>query len=348
VFFGERITLQVQISNRKVLPLPWFRIEEEVPEAITFTEDTLPGYSPGRRILGMGLSLRWYNRVTRRYTAQCERRGSYFIGPSKLEAGDLFGFFRKTRQVPGSHHLLVYPRLLPLASFGIPSRDLFGDIQVRRHLSEDPTRVLGTRDYAPSDPMKRIHWKSSARLGRLQTKLQEPVTSTDAAIFLDARTVEPPYWGYIDQLLELGVITTAAIATYAQERDIRVGLYVNQASTLTDTAIRIPPSSHPEHLPRILEALALVHSQELVPIARLVQMQARNLPWNATLVAVTAIPTPALASALLDLRRAGRQTAMIVIGGYREHIPSRGLPVYRVRDDVPWQKMESVALERVA
>jgi len=346
LFFGEKLTLQVQVANRKILPLTWFRVEEEVPDAITFTEDTQPAYSPGRRVLATGLSMRWYTKVTRRYTATCDRRGSFIFGPAKVEAGDLFGFFRRSMPQPGSQHVLVYPRILPLAALGIPSKELFGDVRVRRHISEDPARVLGTREYAPTDPLKRIHWKSTARVGRLQTKLLEPVTSTDAALFLDTRTVEPPYWGFIDQLLELGVITAASIASYAQQRDIRTGLYVNQGSLVEDTAIRLPPSSHPEQLPRILESLAQVQAQELLPIARLVQQQARSLPWNTTLVAITAVPTPALVSALIHLQRAGRSTALVLIGHQATEYPARGIPTYRVSDAVPWRELDGVSMER--
>ena len=347
VFFGEKLTLEVQIANRKLLPLPWFRVEEEVPTAITFTEDTLPAPGEGRRFLGMGLSLRWYNQITRRYTAVCNRRGAFQMGPARLEAGDLFGFFRRGITVPAIDRVLVYPRILPLTSLGIPSRELFGDVRVRRHISEDPARVLGTREYVSGDPIKRIHWKSTAHIGRLQTKLLEPVTSVDAALFLDTRTVEPPYWGYLDQLLEMGVIAAASIANYASEHDIRIGLYVNQASPVADRAIRIPPASDPAQLARILEALAQVYPEEMMPIARLVQLQGHSLAWNTTLVVITAAPTEALLSTIVRFHRAGRRTALVLIGE-QANASLGGIPVYRVGASIPWRKTEGVSLEAIA
>ena len=102
LFFGEKLTLEVQIANNKVLPLPWFRVEEEVPDALTFTEATLPVASPGRLSIGMDLSLRWYHKITRRYVFECSRRGSFQMGPATLEAGDLFGFFRRYQTVSQS------------------------------------------------------------------------------------------------------------------------------------------------------------------------------------------------------------------------------------------------------
>ena len=347
VFFGEQVTLQVHITNQKILPLPWFRVEEEVPDAITFTEDTRPAPGSGRRFLSMGLSLRWYNKITRRYVAQCNRRGSFQMGPAQLEAGDLFGFFRRSMTVPETQRILVYPRVVPLESLGIASRELFGDVRVRRHISEDPARILGTREYAPSDPMKRIHWKSTARIGRLQTKVLEPVTSVDVAIFLDTRTVDPPYWGYVDELLELDIIVATAVANYASQHDIRAGLFVNQASPVADRAIRIPPSSDPAQLARIMEALAQLHAEEMMPIARLVQLQGKTLPWNTTLMVITAVPTPALLSTLAQFYRAGRKTALVLVGRQASAFALRGLPTFRVDDGTAWRAVQSISIQEV-
>ena len=36
VFFGESITFEIIVTNRKFLPLPWIRIQEEIPEEVTF------------------------------------------------------------------------------------------------------------------------------------------------------------------------------------------------------------------------------------------------------------------------------------------------------------------------
>ncbi len=342
-FFGDEITIELQATNRKLLPLPWFRIFEDVPEEISFVEGTLPGLGQNRRMLSVGLSLRWYHRVTRRFVAHCTKRGTFSFGPARLEAGDIFGFFRRSISETRTDRLLVYPRIVPLEQLGIPSKELFGDIRVRRHLFEDPVRVVATRDYSPADPMKRIHWKTSARLGRLQTRVFEPTTSVDAAIFLDTRTVPPPIWGFVAQLLELGVITAASIATYASERDIRVGLYVNQPTLENDRMIAIPPSSHPEQLMHILEALAQVHAQEFAPISRLVQAHGRSLPWNTTMAVITAVPTDALMTTLVQHRRAGRRVALIVPGGSSHG--GEAIPTYAVPNSLSWDAVESIELQ---
>ena len=204
LFPGEEVTLEMRIANRKILPLPWLRVQEEVPQEISFLSGAaLPSHHPRRLLFSSGLSLLWYHRVTRRYAARCTRRGFFAFGPTRLEAEDMFGFFRRQMVIDQADHLIVYPKIVPLERLGIPSKELFGEIRVRRHLFDDPVRPAGTREYAPGDALKRIHWKSSARTGKLQSKLFDPSTSANAALFLDTRTVPPPIWGYVEQLLEM-------------------------------------------------------------------------------------------------------------------------------------------------
>jgi hypothetical protein len=79
--------------------------------------------------------------------------------------------------------LLVYPKILPLEDIGIPSRHPFGDLRVKRHLFEDPVLVMTTREYVNGDPLKYIHWKSTARLQKLQSRVFEHTTTIDMALF---------------------------------------------------------------------------------------------------------------------------------------------------------------------
>ena len=116
--------------------------------------------------------------------------------------------------------------------------------------------TTGVRDYHFGDSLKKIHWKTTARLGRLQTKLFQPTTTIDMALFLDVRTVKPPALGQVTSLLELSIITAASLAHEAMAAGYRVGLYANQKRRFSGKAISLPPSQHPDQLTLILEALA--------------------------------------------------------------------------------------------
>ncbi|MBI2830509.1 MAG: DUF58 domain-containing protein [Chloroflexi bacterium] len=348
VFFGEEITLEISVANRKLLPLPWLDIEEELDKELTLLAGrTSPSYRPERSILHNPLSLGWYHKVTRLYPIRCTQRGYFTFGPARIRSGDFFGFRIQEKEVSDRVGLLVYPRIVPLARLGIPSREPFGELRVRRHLFEDPVRTVSTRDYVYGDPMKHIHWKASARVQRLQSKVFEHTTSIDLAVFLDVRTVQPPLWGSIPQILETAVIAAASIASYAKDKGYRLGLYVNQTYRHSDYMIKLPPSSHPEQFLHVLEALAQVTGTELVPIERLLRYEGPALPWVSTMVIVSAAPTEALLSAILSFRRAGRSVALVVVGGEKPELALDRLPVYHVPTEIPWEKVESIGVESV-
>ncbi len=346
VFFGEEVQLEVEVTNRKPLPLPWLQIDDEVPSEVMFLKGkTSPSPRATRPLLSNLLPLNWYHKVKRRYLIRCQQRGHFTFGPARIRSGDPFGFFDREMVVQQLDYLVVYPRIVPLEKLGIPSKQPVGPIRTRRHIFQDPILTLSVRDYRFGDSLKRIYWKATARLGRLQTKVFEPTTTLDLGIFLDVRTLKPPYWGSIPQLLELVIMVAASVANHAMAAGYRVGLYVNQKNPFSYENVRIPPSQHPDQLLHILEALAEIHESETIPIARLVQQEGRNLPWGSTLVVITAIPTDTLFSTLVTMRRAGRSVALVLVGGAELPISEDGLPIYHIRDDVLWSNLEALSLE---
>lgn len=350
VFFGEEVELEFEVANRKPLPLPWLEIDDEVPEGIDYGRGKLsPSSLPARLLLTNIYSLGWYHRIRRRYRLQCNQRGSFTFGPARLRSGDLFGFSRQEMNIPDIDRLTVYPRILPVSAYGIPSKQPLGEIMVKRYLFEDPILTMGVREYHYGDSLKRIDWKATARSGQLQTKVFEPTTSIDLGIFLDVRTVVAPYQGTISHLQELGIIAAASIAKQAMADGYRVGLYANQARQDSNQRIRLAPSQHAEQMVRILEALAQIRSSiEIVPAARFVTAESRNLPWGSTILMIAAVPSEALLASLLSIKRAGRSVALLQVGGDAAPSGRRGLTTYRIADDVDWREMESVSLTRLA
>jgi len=346
-FFGDTIVLEIRLANSKILPLPWVHVQDEVPQDLTFLRHkTAPAHRPERAILSSFFSLGWYHRITRRYSVQCLKRGYFTFGPANIRSGDLFGFFHKETTDEKLDYLLVYPRIVPLEDLGIPSKAPLGDLRVRRHLFEDPMRVVTTREYAPGDPLRHINWKATARLRQLQSRTFESTTTVDIALFLDVRTVEAPIWGRVEQLLETGVIAAASIVSHAVQKGYRAGLYVNEPYRFKEGLIRLPSSDHPDQLQRVLEALAQVQGWPALPLEQLLNREARNIHGTATLAVVTAEPSESLLASLHRFRRAGRQVVLVLVGERRSGVSLDGIPVYYVSDRVGWRELDSVQLDQ--
>ena len=115
VFFGEDVYLEIAVSNRKPLPLPWIEIKDEIPPEVTLPETAAaPVFEPDRQLLSELFSLGWYQMIKRRYRLQCRQRGRFIFGPARVSSGDPFGFSRREAVFPKVDTLIVYPRILPL------------------------------------------------------------------------------------------------------------------------------------------------------------------------------------------------------------------------------------------
>src|SRR6202171_861203 len=220
-FFGEEVPLTVEIVNEKPLPLAWLEVEDTVPgPGLSLAPAHVgPSHIPGRRLLGILLSVRWYERVRRHYRVTCGARGFHPFGPATLRTGDVFGLATREVEVPEEDYLLVYPKIVPLERLGLPARNPFGDVPLRRQwLFEDPMRMVGVRDYRPGDSPRRVHWKATARAPgqALQVKLFEPTTTHRLHIILNVSTAGENWaWhGYDPEALEAAITTAASVANW--------------------------------------------------------------------------------------------------------------------------------------
>jgi uncharacterized protein (DUF58 family) len=238
---------------------------------------------------------------------------------------------------------MVYPRILPLAKLGIPSRQPVGDIRARADIFQDPILTLGVREYQPGDSLKHIHWKSTARTGKLQTKIFETTTTSDVALFYDVRTTKPPIQGVVPERLELGIVAAASLANSALSQGHRVGLYINQNRRFTNQPLRLAPSQNPDQFRHILEALAGVHPLDMMPLGQLIQRESTLLGWGSTITAISAAPTDLLVATLLRMRRTGRRVMLVVIGNEKP-AATGGISVYHVGDDVNWSEIEQLSI----
>lgn len=312
-FPGDTVPLMISIDNRKPLPLAMLDLRDSFPPGLEVDGDCIRVDREDRLVLQRTTSLRWYERVTWTYQVRCTRRGAFRVGPATLDAGDPFGFFRSSWQVPPQDSLIVYPTLLPLESLGLPARSPIGTLRARQ-LIRDPLRTVGVRDYQPDDPFKDIHWMASARTGTLQTRIYEPTTARELAIVLDLDSFEHYWQGINEELIERSISAAATLAQAGLREGYAVGLYVNGAPAQHESLVRLPPGRSPAQLERVMETLARLTPYSVTPVARVLRMAASDLPWGATILLLSGIQPQASRAELLRLRERGRATAWLYLG----------------------------------
>jgi hypothetical protein len=97
------------------------------------------------------------------------RRAVVELGPIRAVRGDVFGLIRRVVLWPVHRQIFVHPRTVRPGS-AMPGfvRDLEGEESTKRTASDLSFHTL--REYVPGDDRRFIHWKSSARNGKLQVR----------------------------------------------------------------------------------------------------------------------------------------------------------------------------------
>jgi uncharacterized protein (DUF58 family) len=313
-FPGESIELKLRLENRKLLPLPWVRVDDEIP--VDFAPDTTlpPSEYTGYGILSKDAALLWYTAISWHHTLYCGKRGYYRLGPLKATSGDIFGFYSRSMTSKTRDHVIVYPKIFPIQKLTIPSLYPLGETKAEKRLFADPTRPIGIREYRPHDSLRHIHWKATARHQSLQVKVFEPTTTLKVVIFLAGDSF-PVDGEDAEEDFELGVSTAASIAYYVNEQGSQVGLYSNSHMADSENPVRVRPGSGIDQLITILEALAKVKHSSSIPLEKFIQNERGNLPYGATLVLVLSRPGKSLGALVATLKESGYKIVVLQVGG---------------------------------
>jgi uncharacterized protein (DUF58 family) len=125
------------------------------------------------------------------------RRGPIAASRLVVESADPLGFFR-TRQRKLAEGLAVALPLFTSLSDRLQVREIESQLTVVR--AGHGTDLYGVREYRSGDPLRRIHWKTSARRGELVVREFEPPGLKVLALLLDPK---PASAAAADQLARL-------------------------------------------------------------------------------------------------------------------------------------------------
>ncbi len=361
----DHIGIELEVTNHGTLPVPWILLEDILSrKAFQHTPPSLELKS-SRIQLTM---LRGHQSKKLKYHFKCNRRGFYQLGPTVLETGDLFGLHRRFQVRTQPQYLTVYPRVLPIDGYDLASRRPIGEIKVTHRLFEDPTRIAGVRAYQEGDPMNRIHWRATARTGKLHSKIYESSTVAGLTIVLDFHKS-----GFHQQhepmRSELAVTAAISVANTTQLLGQQLGLLSNgrdaaermrqegwdvdlgdrelaqQAGAMMDKNDRLRPlqvltQRSSEQFYRIQELLARIELADGLNFAQLILEAQSRVPRDATVLAIISKQDPQSTIALENMARQGfAVSAMINVYDNTEYaqisgpLLSAGIATYHLRDE---------------
>ncbi|MBE6725527.1 MAG: DUF58 domain-containing protein [Ruminococcaceae bacterium] len=238
VFEDEEIYVYEELRNNKLLPLPFLKVDTELPEGLSFhlfeeegggTKDVYP------RVVHSVFVLRSRQMIRRRWRVKCDVRGTYTLGSVTMMADDVFGLTPVVRirepEEGDRNTVVVLPKAVDLEKEFSSSRYTSGDFLVQSSLLTDPLLRAGVREYLPGDPMNRINWNQTAVHASLMTNVEEFTNRHQFNIIMNmqGRDIEKVIPGppSVRGTVELCMTVAASILDSVSSENVPVRLITN-------------------------------------------------------------------------------------------------------------------------
>ncbi len=290
---GDSVAMQVSVSHRGILPIApvslKMRATSNTPAAIIHLTEL------GRR----------GQKVAYRFAA--EHVGAMFPGVESFTVSDVFGFFKKEHSPENTgKELLVLPVPFDVEPLTFAAGDM--GVETMKRAMEDPSSPSDIRNYQPGDPLKRIHWKMSARKRDIMIRQFDEPALPDALVLMDTSLPLLPAGMPPSKLhfLQDAVLETAASVVNCQishENPVRLPLMGER-----------PMEYHGSMgLLILLEELARCKFNETEQFERVLLMQMNDLRKTGAVVLITTRPTSVLVDLISRMKRMGPNVRLYLV-----------------------------------
>lgn len=194
----------------------------------------------------------WSTRVD--YTVRSDVRGRFTLGPATVRATDPFGMAERSTTVPELGDLVVTPVVVPLPAVGRAGAWTGAGDNRPRAFANGSAEDVTVREYRHGDPLRRVHWRTSARTGELMVRREEQPWQSRATVLLDNRASAHRGHG-AGSSLEAAVTAAASVAAHLAARGFVVRLVTADGPPVGDAW---HDRATPTDADRLLEELAVV------------------------------------------------------------------------------------------
>ena len=202
LFPGESARLVLTVHNGKFLPLVWMELFFPLAQNLCLTpgetrkpddwelaflqEEKYSDQLVGEKRCAF---LLWYETTHLEIRWTANRRGVYSTSGWRLRTGDGFGLAQVECPLSGDevHRFAVYPKLTSVRP-DLFLRSLWNADTGTRGVMEDPTVIRSTRDYLPTDSLKHINWRLTARGLPLSVNVYEDILPKNVHFLFDGES----------------------------------------------------------------------------------------------------------------------------------------------------------------
>jgi uncharacterized protein (DUF58 family) len=304
---GRSVPVSLELKNCDAWPKRYLLVQDRLPEWLARDGDPRPILAP--------LAANGADTVT--YSLRPAKRGCFQVGPLEVTATDPLGIFHFQHELSGTAELLVYPQTVELPWIFPAGGGPYGASST--HTAEmrgEGSEFYGIREYQPGDPLRRVHWRSSARMGRLAVVEYEHDVAVDLTLVLDARRGSDVGHG-IETTLETAVTIAASLARMVLEQGNRCRLVIpgilGSSHSASLGASRRGGDRGMETLHGILDRLARVQAEQTETAADGVAAALTEAERDSTMALITSVWDEAARRAVTALTDAGMRAMVVYV-----------------------------------
>jgi uncharacterized protein (DUF58 family) len=219
---GKPFMVTLEISAGGKFPALALEVNDELPPALR-SPDLVGSHKPQS----------WDgHRGTLTYPVEPLLRGVHQLGPARVETSDALGLFTFSAELASPTELVVHPTAIPTRG---TQRGGEGRLGIRERDGKAQRGVglefHGVREYHPGDSLRRVHWRTSARTGRLAVVEFERAFEQDLVLAIDLKSGTHVGQGR-EATLEYAIKIAATLAERTIARGGGVALYTQQGSAV--------------------------------------------------------------------------------------------------------------------
>ena len=289
---GDHLTMTITLTARDPLPLV------ELIMAVPPLMELAPGQQHHTTLrLSAGESRQWVCAL------RCPARGRFLPGRVHISIGAGAGVRVFEASHVGPTVVTVYPHVAPLRRVPRPLRtqtSVGNYVAAAVGAGLEPAEI---RLFAPGDPIRRVNWRASLRLGKLYVTQHHLERNADVVLMLDtlSQVGRPPVAS-----LDLCARAAASLASAYLARKDRVGL-IEYGGTFR----WVRPAAGRAQFERMMDALALAHPIFTYVQKDLALVPPRILPARALVLALSPLLDARFVDAVVDL--AARRFDVVVL-----------------------------------
>lgn len=241
------------------------------------------------------------------------KRGKYTVGPTRIEFTGPFGIHHYKSEIDTRKEVVIFPNIFDVNNMNFKSMQPYGEIKNKMPIFEDPTKMVGLREYQIGDEIRWINWKVSARQDKMMVNTYQPSISSGTMILLNLRDEDYNFRNrdyHMERAIEIAASLVREFFLWRQE----VGLSSNCKFDKIDTALHTVVTRGEAHFTSILSNLALVEGTPDMPLEILLDKSMLNLSWGTSLYVITPTLSETELYKLIHFYQSGHSVTIINLG----------------------------------